>query len=187
MIQTHPFTPIANQQSKALIVGTLPPDTAPFYYSNSCNTRMWDILKTIQTGEKEIFKNTVLHPKEDKIEILNNLNVGMCDIIKKYQRSKLTVKDTDILPIEYFNVHSLAKEYNISNILFVYESAAKWFLHSLKKQKPIAYNALPKNKIDYGEFEKIEDVSCILLPNPLNRGKKGETLAFKLSEYKKYI
>ncbi len=42
-MRLHPFKPIIPDNAKKLLIGTLPPESAPFYYSNSSNTRLWDI------------------------------------------------------------------------------------------------------------------------------------------------
>jgi hypothetical protein len=63
-------------------------------------------------------------------------------------------------------------------------------LHSLEEEQPTRVQRL-KYKIDYGVFRTIKakhgDIECILLPSPLNRGKKGETLKYKLKAYQQEI
>lgn len=44
----HPFEPFIPNNAKKLIIGTLPPENIPYYYSNSPNTRMWDLLSAIK-------------------------------------------------------------------------------------------------------------------------------------------
>ncbi|WP_127845482.1 hypothetical protein [Psychroflexus aestuariivivens] len=177
--------------TKTILVGTLPPENAPFYFSNSSNTRLWDILKSIAEGKKEVTSGSnVLTPKE-KEEILNKLKTGIYDIILEYDRDVMdSTKDKDIQPLKYSDLLSLAKQNQITKLLFVYKNAAKWFLHSLEKEKPKRVQRL-KYEIDYGIFKTFEteygDIKCILLPSPLNRGKKGETLDFKLESYQQEI
>ncbi len=186
----HPFEPFILKDSKNLIIGTLPPENISYYYSNSSNTRMWDILKSILDNTEEIPKNSYKELSvEEKKDILKKLNLSMCDIIYEYDRKKESTKDNDIIPIKYLDINSLIEDTSIENLLFVYKSAAKWFLHSLENKKPIKS---PKPKINiHGEFYnyKLHNkiIKCILLPNPLNRGKKGETLPIKRDIYKKWI
>ena len=188
----HPFEPQIIKNSINIIIGTLPPDNIKFYYSNSSNTRMWDLLKSIQEDIDYIPKNSYILSTERKKEILTKLNLSMTDIILEYERKQNSTNDNDIIPIKYNNIETIIQDSSIKNLLFVYESALQWFLHSLKKEKPLELKKLPKVKNQkYGIVNSIslngKTINCILLPNPLNRGKKGETLEFKKEIYKKWI
>ena len=187
----HPFKPFILQNSKNMIIGTLPPDNIEYYYSNSANTRMWDLLKSIKE-ERAIQQNSYLISKDDKQNLLTNLNLSMTDIILEYKREKDSTADKDIIPIKYNNIENIINNTSIKNLLFVYESALQWFLHSLNKKAPIKLSKLPplKNKkydVMHTTLLNQKSVNCILLPNPLNRGRKGENLEFKKEVYKKYI
>ena len=187
----HPFEPFILQNSKNMIIGTLPPDNIEYYYSNSANTRMWDLLKSIKE-KTAIQKNSYLISKDDKRNLLTNLNLSMTDIILEYKREKDSTDDKDIIPIKYNNIENIINNTSIKNLLFVYESALQWFLHSLNKKAPIKLSKLEKleNKkydVMYTISLNQKLVNCILLPNPLNRGRKGENLEFKKEVYKKYI
>ncbi len=74
--------------------------------------------------------------------------------------------------------------------LFLYKNAALWFLHSLNGQDPVPINQI-RDKIHSPEFLTFNlnnrNISCTVLPMPLNRGKKGETIAYKLGIYKERI
>ena len=69
----------------------------------------------------------------------------------------------------------------------MYKSAARWFLSSLED------NIIDKSTIEnkYGIFKSFELnnrlINCILLPNPLNRGTKGYTLAKKKEIYEQWV
>jgi len=187
----HPFKPFILQNSKNMIIGTLPPDNIEYYYSNSANTRMWDLLKSIKE-ERAIQQNSYLISKDDKQNLLTNLNLSMTDIILEYKREKDSTADKDIIPIKYNNIENIINNTSIKNLLFVYESALQWFLHSLNKKAPIKLSKLQplKNKkydVMHTTLLNQKSVNCILLPNPLNRGRKGENLEFKKEVYKKYI
>jgi len=191
-IMKHPFEPQIIKNSKSMIIGTLPPDNIEFYYSNSSNTRMWDLLKSIQKNTKDVPRNSYKLPTEEKKEILAKLNLSMADIILEYERKQKSTNDSDIIPKKYNNIENIIKDTSIENLLFVYKSALQWFLHSLKHEQPIELKKLPKIKNE--EYEIIcnillneKTINCILLPNPLSRGKKGETLEFKKETYKKWI
>lgn len=185
----HPFDPIIDENTKKLIIGTLPPEGVNFYFSNSSKTRLWDIIKTISTENPVLFKGSYLISKEEKLTHLKTLKLGLCDIIKRYERINAdSNEDKWIIPHEYFNLLEVIENSNVDTLLFVYQSAATWFLHSLKGDKPKKLSELSSFKPILGEFYKIHIgsriVKCILLPNPLNRGGAGMTLDRKLKIYK---
>jgi G:T/U-mismatch repair DNA glycosylase len=68
----HPFEPYIVKNSKNMIIGTLPPENAEFYYSNSKNTRRWYILKSILENTDKIPKNSYQLSIEDKKRFLKN-------------------------------------------------------------------------------------------------------------------
>lgn len=188
----HLFAPFILKDSKSILIGTLPPEGIDFFYSNSSNNRMWDILLAIKNDFDEIPKNNYKLPKEQKIDILKSLNLSMFDIIFEYERRDLTTHDKDIIPKSYSDILKLIQHTKIENIFFVYQSAAKWFMHSLKKEAPLELNKLSK-KIDKSKSPFLvishqnKNIKCFLLPNPLSRGVKGITLKKKKEIYKNYI
>lgn len=191
-MKTHPFEPLVFEETKKLIIGTLPPETAPFYFSNDRNTRLWDLLFSIDKDFSEISTNSNNLEREAKCEILKRLNLGIADIIYKYDREvNSSTKDDDIIPKEYKNIIEIAENSNINEFLFVYQNAYKWFLHSLSKQYPVKTRNLNNQKYQIGFLQNIKfkskEINCYLLPSPLNRGRKGETLLFKLDFYRKLI
>ncbi len=98
-MRRHPFEPIIFRHSKSLLIGTLPPETAPFYFSNSPKTRLWDILYAIDKDEHTVPKNKYLIPEEEKIKILKNLSLSLTDIILDFDRKDMnSVQDNDIIP-----------------------------------------------------------------------------------------
>lgn len=190
-MKEHPFKPLVFKNTRGLVIGTLPPESATFYFSNSSNTRLWDILYSIQQNKVELSNNSNLLSKDNKIEILKSLNLGIYDIIFGYDRIDFySTRDEDIIPLKYSDIIDLVKKTKIEKLLFVYKSAAIWFLHSLVSDKPIHHKKLKYN-LEYGVFKELSInnriIKCILLPNPLNRGKKGETLNYKLNQYKNEI
>ena len=119
----HPFKPQVIKDSTSMVIGTLPPDNIEFYYSNSSNTRMWDLLKSIQKNIECIPKNSYKLTTEQKKDILLKLNLSMTDIILEYKRKQNSTKDNDIIPTRYNDIESIIKDTSIKNLLFVYESA----------------------------------------------------------------
>lgn len=190
-MRKHPFEPQISKKSKKLLIGTLPPEGVKFYFSNSSNTRLWDILIAINEGKDVVGKGGNILSDDKKIAILDKLGIGICDIIYEYDRDYMdSTKDTHIDPRSYKDILQLAVDNGISELLFVYQSAYKWFLHSLIEKMPVRLTEL-KSKHNIGLQQEIEFeekmIKCILLPSPLNRGRSGETLKFKLNIYREYI
>jgi G:T/U-mismatch repair DNA glycosylase len=191
MKKKHPFDPIIFKNSKSILIGTLPPETAPFYFSNTPKTRLWDLLYTLDNNLDVVSKNKYLLKNEEKLEILRNLSLSLTDIILEYDRLDMdSVEDSKIIPYSYQEILSLIKETEITQLLFLYKNAALWFLHSLTGKNPKSISQI-NYKIDFGEFHKLtlnkREITCTILPMPLNRGRKGETIAYKLDVYKGLI
>jgi G:T/U-mismatch repair DNA glycosylase len=187
---THPFKPQISKATKKLLIGTLPPENVPFYFSNSTNTRLWDILSAIKENKNHVGSGGNNLSNVEKIEILEKLKIGITDIIYGYERDEPSTKDKHIDPKEYNDLLQLALDNNIDEMFFVYQSALKWFIHSLKKTEPVRLKKL-KGKYIIGRQPEIlaqeKIIKCTLLPPPLNRGTKGQTLDFKLGFYRKHI
>ncbi len=189
---THPFEPHVIKDSKSMIIGTLPPEGIEFYYSNSPNNRMWDILKSILDKTDTLPKGSYILPTDEKKMILSKLNLSMADIIYEYEREKQSSKDTDIIPVEYFDIKRLINNSSITNLLFVYKSAAIWFLESLEGKKSVKLSRIKRDiGSSYDTFHSFildgREINCILLPNPLSRGAKGWSLNRKKEVYEKQI
>ena len=186
----HPFKPEIPKGATKLLVGTLPPENVKFYFSNSSNTRLWDILKSIDENRPIISRGSNLLSKDEKRKILENLKVGITDIIYKYDREEETTKDQHIIPLEYQKLLDLAISKNINQLLFVYKNAYKWFLHSLENKSPVRIRKL-KMRIEKGLQQEIiyknKSIKCVVLPSPLNRGMSGENLEYKINYYKQMI
>ena len=189
----HPFPPLIHKETRKLLVGTLPPANAKFYFSNSSNTRLWDILSSIDQGLSIVCKGSNGLGEKDKQAILKRLNLGITDIIYGYEREEGffdSTRDKHIIPKEYKKLIELSIQEDIDEILFVYQSAYKWFVHSMTGHEPVKLHTL-KEKYNTGYLESVKvgdkDIKCALLPSPLNRGRKGENLTYKLHFYRKYI
>lgn len=186
----HPFAPAIPSTATRLFIGTLPPEKIDFYYSNSAKTRMWDLLRAVKESTSVLQANGYKLDKKEKQDILRNVGVGLTDIIFEYERQNDTVKDQDIIPIAYNDIIKIARENNISHLVFVYQDALKWFLHSLKNERPLKAKLLPKLSYEYGTHILAHDgkqFTITLVHSPLNRGPKGWTLERKLEEYREVI
>lgn len=190
-MKTHPFKPQISKKTKKLLIGTLPPENVKFYFSNSSNTRLWDILKSLNENKEIICHGSNELNEVEKIKLLDSLKVGISDIIYEYKRDDFkSTKDKHIEPKKYNDLLQIAYDNNISELLFVYQSAYKWFLHSLEKVPPVRLFKI-KQRFNIGSQSDViykgKTIKCVLLPSPLNRGRKGETLEYKIMFYKKHI
>lgn len=187
----HPFEPYVFENTKKLIIGTLPPETAKSYFSNHANSRLWDLLFAIHQNNEVVGKGARLFDGGKKDQILKDLSIGISDIIKGYDREKLTVKDDHILPNSYNDFSPILDSCPINEFLFVYKSAAKWFLHSLENKPPVRLRRLNNYSVEYGDFFEFEykgrHIKCVCLPQPVNKGEAGFTIPVKFNWYKKYI
>src|SRR5689334_10599655 len=97
---THPFHPLFSKETRKLLIGTLPPEQVPFYFSNSSNTRLWDILKAIREKSDEVGRGGNNLSNAEKVKILDSLKIGISDIIYKYERDEYySTKDKHIAPL----------------------------------------------------------------------------------------
>ncbi|MBN2402646.1 MAG: hypothetical protein JXN64_09615 [Spirochaetes bacterium] len=186
----HPFDPIIFKNTKYLLIGTLPPENAKFYFSNSPNTRLWDLLNSILKDKSIISRNSNELSIDEKCNILKKLSLGITDIILEYDRKKMnSTKDTDIIPKLYNNISEIIKGTEIDTLLFVYKNALKWFFEFISGKDPLPLSKIKSKIIQSPSTSYINDktIKLVLLPSPLNRGEKGQTLDFKLKFYEKII
>jgi hypothetical protein len=192
-LKSHPFKPFIVPTTEMLIIGSLPPEGASMYFSYSHQIRLWDILFAIWKNQPTVGSGGWKMENKMKYEILYDLKLGIADIILDYQRLEPeSNKDKDILPISYYNLVALATATRVKKFLFVYESAALWFVHSFTQEIPMPYLKIKSINISRGKFHHplINDtqINCYLLPNPLSRGRiQGETVNLKRQEYEQAI
>jgi G:T/U-mismatch repair DNA glycosylase len=108
-MKTHPFKPLIPTGAKKLLVGTLPPESATAYFSNSANTRLWDILTSNDQNLSEVCSGTNKLSQTEKEKLLQRLKVGISDIIFQYDREEPdSTKDNHIIPRKYNDLIQLA-------------------------------------------------------------------------------
>ena len=182
----HPFEPIIFKDSKVMIIGTRPPIDADFYYSNNSNNRFWDILNAIIENSNILPKGGFSLSKNIKKEILEKLKISLADILEEYGLSdEHSPSDNVVNPIKIRNIDELIKDTSITKLLFTYKKAAELFLKN--KEINIGKQNLEPGKMFYEYNINNRNIKCYLLPNPLNRGREGETLEKKLNIYKDLI
>ena len=125
------FKPFVDENSKILILGTLPGDTSlenKEYYS-SPNNQIWKILSAIFNPKYE------LKTYQDKKKFLYENHIALWDIYEKAKRKKGS-KDKDIINSKTSDIKFFLNKYkNIKTILFNGQRAEKEFIHYIKDNK----------------------------------------------------
>ncbi len=116
----HPFSPIIDENSKVLLLGTFPSLDSfsnNFYYGHKKN-QFWKILK-------DIF-NVKLESIEDKKSFLTSYHIALWDVIKSCTRKNSS--DANLKDIELNDIDFLLKKYpSIKAIGFTSQRAYKLF------------------------------------------------------------
>lgn len=122
----HPYMPILNNDTKILIVGTLPPPRfcdknlklkdVNFSYGSQDN-QLWQVLnKLFNLNLLFDNSNTAI---EQRINFLNINKIGICDIVESCEREKIDASDIGMKNIILRDLISYIKKYpNIQRIIF---------------------------------------------------------------------
>lgn len=124
------FEPIVNDNSKILILGSLPSDksiSSNEYYGNKTN-QFWSIISLIFNKSKIEFKNY-----KEKIKFLNKHYIALWDIYCSAER--IGSLDTNIKNSEFNNIRNFLIKYkDIKKILLNGKEAEIGFKKYLKKE-----------------------------------------------------
>lgn len=125
-LHTHPYEPFLFEEATKLIVGTLPPPRfttgelkegdVDFCYG-SRDGQLWLILDRIfglglafETSERAV---------QQRIDFLLEHKIGICDIVKSAERSKIDASDLGLSHIELRNMFGYLRQYpKIDTLLF---------------------------------------------------------------------
>ncbi|HUH46256.1 MAG TPA: hypothetical protein VLZ54_03815 [Arenibacter sp.] len=125
-LHTHPYEPFLFEEATKLIVGTLPPPRfttgelkegdVDFCYG-SRDGQLWIILDRIfglglsfETSDRAI---------QQRIDFLLEHKIGICDIVKSAERTKIDASDLGLNNIELRNMFGYLRQYpNIDTLLF---------------------------------------------------------------------
>jgi len=148
--------PIVNDNSKILILGSLPSDKsilANEYYGNKTN-QFWDIISLIFENGKIEFKNY-----NEKIEFLNKYYIALWDVYSSAEREGSL--DSNIKNGKFNNINELLNKYkNIKTILVNGKEAEQAFKQYLEKEHiQCNYKYVPSSSsadTKYKISEKIE-------------------------------
>src|SRR5690606_37584384 len=125
-LHTHPYEPFLFEEATKLIVGTLPPPRfttrelragdVDFCYG-SRDGQLWQILDQIfglglafETSDRAV---------QQRIDFLLEYKIGICDMVKSAERSKIDASDLGMNQIELRNMFGYLRQYpKIDTLLF---------------------------------------------------------------------
>lgn len=210
----HPFKPFLNEDSKKIIMGTLPPprfclqeykkEDVLFCYG-SADGNLWKILDKIYN--LNLLYNNSNEAVEQRKDFLQKNQIGICDIVDSCKREKIDASDIGMQDVVLRDILGFLKKYKrIDTIIFTggyCKNSPEYFLRKILKESKIKYqnidNNIPKmHKFTY-EGREIKTISLTSPSNAANRSiganayykkrkqedKNYTTFDFRLEQYEK--
>lgn len=115
----HELKPIYNENSKILILGSMPSVLSRknnFYYANPTN-RFWQIMETIFSSN--------LNSNQEKIDFLYKNSIALWDVIASCEINGSS--DSSIKNVKVNNINKIIKETNIKTIFVTGKTALKYY------------------------------------------------------------
>lgn len=210
----HPYKPFLNKQTKAIIVGTLPPPRfcnkefkekdVNFCYGSKDNL-LWQVLDKI--FDLNLLYNqseTAIHQRKD---FLIQHQIGICDIVDACMREKIDASDIGMRNIQLRDILGYLTQYpNIKTLIFTggyCKNSPEYFLRQVLKQENISYtkisDILPKQHQFIFNNQTYTTISLTSPSNTANRSiganayyktqkklnKNYTTFDFRVEQYKK--
>ena len=128
------LNPIINDNSKILILGSLPSDKSIFmneYYGNTSN-QFWDIISSVFEKQKIKFENY-----NEKINFLNKQDIALWDVYCSAER--IGSLDTNIKNGNFNNIKELLNTYTNIHTLLVNGKAAETAFKQYMKNQQLHY------------------------------------------------
>lgn len=132
IIHSHSFTPIFNQNSKVLILGSFPSitsETFGFYYGNS-NNRFWSVLACVFNEVLPTSKDRHLQNKEIikiQSDFLLTHHIALWDCVQTCKRKANNSSDTNLEILSFNDIARLASKSQINTIFCNGKLARKAF------------------------------------------------------------
>lgn len=125
-VHNHPYPPFIQNDTKKLIVGTLPPPRfsigelmekdVDFCYGSYYNS-LWLYIDKIH--DLKLRYDNSLEAIEERKQFLIKHKIGVCDIVERAERKKVDASDLGMTNIKLRNLIGYLKEYpNIDTLLF---------------------------------------------------------------------
>lgn len=210
----HPYEPFLNEDTKTIIMGTLPPprfclneykkEDVLFCYGSKDNL-LWKVLDKIYNLKLNYDNSSEAIIQRKKFLIKHN--IGICDIVESCNREKIDASDIGMLDVNLRDILTYIKEYkNIETIIFTggyCKNSPEYFLKQILKNNRINYiqtkNEIPKESIFEFQNRKIKTISLTSPSNAANRSigandkykenkranKEYSTFDFRYEQYKK--
>ncbi len=196
--QSHPYSPVFSKNTTALIIGTTPParfcnpnepfkeDDVNFYYGSRDNL-FWIILGEI-TKTDFAFNSSKQAIKQRK-DFLQKRNIGIVDILGKFQRIDNSASDNALEAVEYQDILGILNNSpSIENIFLTGKKTESFMSRYLGENK--IYNTIISKKVPVQKQFKLSDRRNIIsytLFSPSPKTLRRKTDDDILDQYKKYL
>ena len=210
----HPYEPFLHQDTKKVIVGTLPPprfctkeykENDVLFCYGSQDGMLWKSLDRIY--DLNLIYNNSQEAVDMRKEFLISKKIGICDIVSSCKREKIDASDLGMKDIILRDILGYIKKYkNIETLIFTggnSKNGPEYFLRQVLKKEKIKYEVvsseIPKVHEFIYENRVIKTISLTSPSNAANRSiganalyksKKSEnpnysTFDFRVEQYEK--
>ena len=191
MIETHPYEPFVDKDTRIIIIGTTPPmrftqklplneDDVNFYYGSRDNY-FWTLIGDL-FEVNFLNQNSLEAVQQRKVFLIQN-KIGLVDIVNEFSRSNNDASDNNLHVTKFQDIYSILK--NNPQIQKVYftgysgpnsaESLTSRHLGERKVFNTILSHNKPKHKIFKIENRPIHSYS-LYSPSPAARKKYADIL-----------
>lgn len=189
----HPYEPYLQENTKRIIVGTLPPprfckkefksNDVDFCYGSQ-DSLLWKALDVIFDLKLE-YINTEKEIEKRK-EFLISQKIGVCDIVDSCKREKIDASDLGMSDVKLRDILNYIKLFkNIDTIIFTggnSKNGPEYFLRKILKAKDIKFIEVSKEIPKVHEFTFDNRViKTISLTSPSNAANRfiGSNILYK--------
>ncbi len=189
----HPYEPFLHQDTKKVIVGTLPPprfctkeykiNDVLFCYGSQ-DGMLWKSLDKI-FDLKLLYNNSQEAIKMRK-EFLISKQIGICDIVDSCKREKIDASDLGMKDIILRDILFFINKYkNIDTLIFTggnSKNGPEYFLRQVLKKQNIKYKVISNEIPKVHEFEyENRIIKTISLTSPSNAANRsiGANILYK--------
>lgn len=194
----HPYKPILFEDTKKVIVGTLPPprfflknlkeEDVDFPYGSKDNL-LWKIFNKLFVLDLE-FKNTK-KAIEQRFNFLEKNQIGVCDIVQSCKKERFDSSDNSMKDVVLRDILNYLKEYkSIDTIFFTgknSKNSPEYFFRQILKNKKIKYEKIENDFLRVHKFIfENRAIFTISLISPSNAANKsiGANILFKNQKIK---
>jgi hypoxanthine-DNA glycosylase len=195
-LQVHPHAPIIYENTKKIIVGTLPPPRFSknelkvedvFFPYGSRDGNLWKAISDIFALDL-VYLNTKKAIKQRK-DFLKKHHIGVCDIVHSCHREKVDASDIGMSNVVLRDILKYIKEYkNIDTIIFTggaSKNGPEYFLRQILKKENITMILLNANIPKVHSFRYANrEIKTISLTSPSNAANRfiGSNADYKLQK-----